>query len=69
MAHSFISVQSAGDENGFLSFSVAALTVVEDSKGTYTSVSLPFKREGGTEGTVAATFKVSFEVSGALYLA
>ena len=51
-------VQSTGEENGFISFATSSLTSVEDSNGQYTSVSIPFTRDGGTSGTVAATFKV-----------
>ena len=53
-------VRSAGDENGFISFSISTLTTAEDSNGLYTSVNIPFTRDGGTSGLVAATFKVSY---------
>ena len=55
----FSGVNSTGLENGFLSFSVSKLTVVEDSIAAFTTLNIPFTREGGTDGSVVVTFEVS----------
>ena len=55
----FSGVNSTGLENGFLSFSVSKLTVVEDSNAAFTTLNIPFTREGGTDGSVVVTFEVS----------
>ena len=56
--------QGTGDVNGFISFAQPSLVVDEGpSTQTFTTVSIPLIREGGTSGNVFVTITVSLQGS------
>ena len=44
--------------SGFISFASSHITVQEDGSTEYTSVQIPFVRDGGTSGDVVAIWEV-----------
>ena len=55
--------QGTGDVNGFISFAQPRLIVDEGlSTQTFTTVSIPLVREGGTSGNVFVTITVSYTI-------
>ena len=49
-----------GRINGFISFGVTELIADEDSNSGFTTVSIPFIREVGSEGNVVVSYEVSY---------
>ena len=55
--------QGTGDVNGFISFAQPSLIVDEGSSTqTFTTVSIPLVREGGTTGNVFVSITVSYKI-------
>lgn len=52
-------IQISCQDSGSISFGVSQLVANEDSNGAFTSVSIPFIREGGSQGNVLVTYQVS----------
>lgn len=48
-----------GRTYGFISFAVTELVADEDSNSAYTTISIPFVREIGSQGSVVVTYRVS----------